>query len=274
MTDEIRTEADAVAELTNAAERYSTEQVVPDTEHVLSYVTNSDEHRDFDSLERYLPNPRRDRGTTTVLDVDSFNKLIDGALHLDAVAYADRGPSRITAVLNDKGWRDHRIVVALQLSREWNHWAAADGKLLNQIAFAEHIEDGLAAITSPPAADLMEVVQNFQTKRKVEFQSGHRTQSGEVQFQYKEEATATAGGKGGHIEVPEHFTLRIPVYERGDVYDLTARLRFRIGQDGLLLGYKLDRAGDVKDVAFDAEVAKLAVIKSVFGPAPDTIREL
>lgn len=274
MTDEIRTEADAVAELTNAAERHRTEQVVPDTEHILSYVTNSDEHRDFDSLERYLPNPRRDRGTTTVLDVDSFNKLSDGTVQLDAVAYADRGPSRITAVLNDKGWRDHRIVVALQLSREWNHWAAADGKLLNQIAFAEHIEDGLAAITSPPAADLMEVVQNFQTKRKVEFQSGHRTQSGEVQFQYKEEATATAGGKGGHIEVPEHFTLRIPVYERGDVYDLTARLRFRIGQDGLLLGYKLDRAGDVKDAAFDAEVAKLAVIKSVFGPAPDTIREL
>ncbi|SKM82314.1 Uncharacterized conserved protein [Mycobacteroides abscessus subsp. massiliense] len=274
MTDEIRTEADAVAELTRAGAR-GIDSVVPDNQHLVSYVTRDDETREFESLEEYLPNPRRDRGTSLVLDVGSFNLLLTQLAELDAIAFANRSNDTVTAVLNYNGWRDHRIVLDLQVSREWQHWSSKNGQLLSQLKFAEHLEDGLSCITAPPAADLMEVAQTFQTKRNVSFESGQRVNSGEIQFEYREETTATAGGKGGTVEVPERFELRLPVYERGASFELSALLRYRTSSQGLELGYKLDRAADVKDAAFDAEVAKLPeTLKLVYGPAPEVIRAI
>ena len=48
------------------------------------------------------------------------------------------------------------------------------------------------------------------------------------------------------------------VYEGGAPYKLTARFRYRIGGGALLLGYVLERAGDVVRDAFGQVVQQVA----------------
>ncbi|WP_131822969.1 DUF2303 family protein, partial [Mycobacteroides chelonae] len=140
-----RTEIDATADLARlAADRVET--VSPDTADVFTFTVRNDETQEFHSLEKYLPNPRRQRGTTGVLDADSLNLLLSKVQQLDALGFADRVNSRVTAILNYEGWGDHRIALHLKHSREWQHWAQLDGEFLVQAKFAEHLQDGLSEI--------------------------------------------------------------------------------------------------------------------------------
>lgn len=277
MTNSHTTEAAAVAEIarTNAVRA---ESVLPDLDNVQSFIVRSDESRQTDSFERYLPEPRRARGTTSVIDVDSFSDLVKRLGDSSTVVFATQTKSTVTAIVNyENGWRDHRLVLNLELSPEWQHWAGQDGKLLRQVQFAEHIEDGLASVVEPPAADLLEIAQTFQAKRSLQFESGTRLQSGDVQFKFHEETTAGAG-QMGNIDIPETIRLQVPLYRNGAIFPVTARLRYRITPDGLGLGYKLDRPDDLLQAGFKEVVDKLATdldgFLLVHGTAPDAIREI
>lgn len=268
-------EASVVADLAAVAVERA-QPVVPDVETVQSFVLRSGEKRETDSYERYLPIPRRPRGRSVVTDLGSFINLVNLALPTNAgtVIFADVNRSEVTAVLNFGGWRDHRITLTLTTTPEWEHWRSIDGTLVGQLQFAEHIEDGLTSVVAPPAADLLEVAQSFQAKRTVAFESGRRLANGDVNFVYTEETGATAGIKG-ELAVPEMFHLSLSVFKGGDFSGIAARLRHRAAQDGLRIGYKLDRPDEFKEAAFNAVVTDLAerfdTLVVASGPAPAEI---
>lgn len=268
-------ELQVVADLADRAS-IRNNHIEPETSGVQNYVIGDDERIVTDSFERYLDVPRRNRGNTTVTDAKSFAKILElQADPADTILFANEHSQRVTAVLNAHGWRDWTITLDLQLAPEWKHWTGLNNKLVKQTTFAEHIEDGISAITTPSAADLMEIVQSFQATRSVNFESGVRLQSGDVAFRYHEETQAGAGQKG-QLEVPETFTLQLPVYRHGPGYMLEARLRYRISQEGLGLGYKLQRLDDIVAAAFSDAVDEIAENTShpyptVHGPAPHAV---
>ncbi|MFF0816604.1 DUF2303 family protein [Rhodococcus sp. NPDC003318] len=278
MTSTHTTEAAAVAEIVRASWDRA-ETIAPHTDSVQSFVTRDNERRETDSFERYLGVPRRPRGTTSVIDVDSFAALVERLGTPDTVLFANQPKSTVTAIVNyDNGWRDHRLALNLELSPEWLHWAGQDGKLLRQVQFAEHIEDGLASVVEPPAADLLEIAQTFQAKRSLQFESGTRLNSGDVQFRFHEETSAGAG-QAGDIAIPETIRLQLPLYRNGAIFPVTARLRYRIAQEGLVLGYKLDRPDDLLQAGFTEVVGKLTEQLGdeyliVHGVAPEPVREI
>lgn len=271
-------DAAIIADLAGEAYERS-ESIEPQAGTVQSFIVGTDERRETDSFEKYMPMPYRSRGRTSVNDVASFVTLVSRVADPDnTVIFANENDNVITAIANyDEGWGDHRLILNLTLSPEWLHWRKSNGALVTQVAFAEHIEDGLSAIVSPPAADLMELAQTFQAKRELQFESGQRLSSGDVKFRYHEETKAGAGQKGD-LEVPEKFELRLPVYRGGDAFPITARLRYRISQNGLGLGYKLDRPEELLDAAFSEVTAKVREELGSFvvlsGPAPDAVSAL
>jgi uncharacterized protein YfdQ (DUF2303 family) len=208
-------------------------------------------------LEGHLPAPRRAKGTVHLHDADSFAAYVN--LHKSAatVVYSDAlsEQPKLVAVINDDaaqatpGWRDHRAVLAPQLTRAWQRWVGLDGKLLPQQAFAEHIEDGLAEIREPDAASMLELAQTFIANNQVAFRSSRRLDSGETGLRYEETVAATAGTQG-EIAIPRTLVLGIPVFEGGDPYKVEARFRYRINNGALLLGYRLNRPEDVLVDAF------------------------
>lgn len=262
----------ALAQL--AAER--AESIEAGTNGVHSFVLQTGERQVVESFEKFAASPHRQRGTTKVIDIGSFVNMVNRVSDPDTtVLFADEDSGSVTAVVNyDEGWGDHRVVLDLQAAPEWEHWRDADSKLMRQVAFAEHIEDGLSSIVSPPAADLMELAQTFQAKRELQFESGTRLQSGDVKFRYHEETKAGAG-QAGDLEVPEVFQLSLPVYRGGASFPITARLRYRITSEGLALGYKLDRPDELVQAAFQENVTStaeaLASFLVVSGPAPAAV---
>lgn len=221
--------------------------------------------------EKYLDAPRRKHGTVTVDDVASFAQYWDKhAYGADAApngseVFADVKTATITAVLNahqahEPDWQDHRLTLQLEYTPEWSAWAKNNTRSMSQAAFAEFIEDHLTDIASDDKApcspaDLLEMAQQFQAHTKVEFKSGHRISSGQVQFAYAETIEAKAGERGT-ITIPTAFDLGIRVFDDLEPYRVKARFRYRMHDGALTLSYHLNDPERVTREAVGLVVAK------------------
>jgi uncharacterized protein YfdQ (DUF2303 family) len=215
-----------------------------------------DEHREM---------PRRKRGTTVVWDADSFLAYYRKHATSDSEVYANRNDLSITAVLDAHGaephepdWCQHRLKLQLRHSDAFTAWHNINNRLVSQIAFAEFIEDNRATITTPAAADVLELAQTFHATKQVNFKSQSILKSGQRQLAYVEQLDATAGQRG-EMTIPDHLVLALPVFDGATEADqVTARLRFRIDSDGKLgLGVILDQLTDVIAGAFQAVVEEV-----------------
>lgn len=209
-------------------------------------------------------------GHATVADVTSFAAYWTKHCDDGSEIYADLARGRVTAVLDahqsphdsdyPARWQQHRVTLALELTLPWQAWTAADGQLMGQTAFAEFLEDNyrdIAPGAPVKAADLLEIAQQFHTTTKVEFGAGTRLASGQTRFEYTETVAARAGTKGD-ITVPSEFDLAIAPYDDCPDSVITARFRYRAGQNGLQLGYKLNQPERVRQDAVRAIVARVA----------------
>lgn len=206
--------------------------------------------------------PNRKSGTTTVRDTGSFLTYFGKHSDPNTEVYADTEQLTITAVLDahtadTPRWAGHRLTLALRTTKAWTEWLAASGRLMDQEAFANFLEDHLPDLLEPDAATMLEVAQSIQAATKANFQSGTRLTSGERRLVYTEETTAKAGSRG-ELTIPETFVIGLKPFEGADGYRLTARFRYRIHSGNLQLGYKLERPEDVRDAAFGDVLAAVA----------------
>lgn len=229
----------------------------------LYVTTNRDGERHTLDLQQYLPTPRRKTGTFTTFDAESWLAYWQKHHGEGSEIWADQEKARIVGVLNahsegEPGWSDHRLVLTLRHTVQWQVWTAFDNKLLDQTVFAEHVENRLPDFVTPPGAQMLELAQTFQANTKVAFESAKQLASGERQLLYREDTTASAGRKG-EITVPREFTVALQPFEGSDAYKVSARLRYRIiGSGQLSIGYMVDRPEDVLRFAFYDVVAKVA----------------
>jgi uncharacterized protein YfdQ (DUF2303 family) len=256
------------------------------TSYVLVKVREDErlEHRD---LESALAAPRRARGNATVHDPSDFAELTNRLAQPDhTTVWANVQEGTITAVINDHGepdefdetagWRDHRVTLQLQDDEDWVRWHALDGKGVDQAAFADFIENVSHTILRPDAATMLEVATTMSASRSVEFKQGTRLQTGDVQLTCVENTSAQAGAHG-NVEIPEKVIVRIAPWLGVEPVELTARLRWRINQGRLAIGYQLLRSDRARRDAFAQLVAITreqldGVIPVLLGVAPTSLR--
>lgn len=223
--------------------------------------------------------PRRVAGTTVVRDVDSLDYLWKKHANESSELFADPVAFSLTGVLNADGgsglaagFRDHRIELKCRKTPAWLAWEQSDGQLLNQQAFAEFIEDRVLDITRPTGGEMLELAQSIEATTKVDFKSATAISSGQRTLMYEETMQAKAGQRG-QLEIPATFDLALKPFEGGPAYKVVARLRYRIMNGNLAIGFKLERPEDVLEEAF-GEVSTLAgqacdtVVLSGTAPAP------
>lgn len=210
-------------------------------------------------VERHLPTPARKRGSVTLLDETSFCAYVRRhAEKTSTVIYANTGGPALVAVLDDhkmdadevsgSRWREHRATYPCPLSREWKTWAGSHGKRVPQGDFAEFIEDSLLDICAPDHATMLEVSRSLVARKSVNFESKVSLENGSHHFVYTEDVQSRAGK--GQLEVPAEFAIRIPVFKSGPLYQIGARLRYRIDDGKLLMWYDLVRHLDLLDTVF------------------------
>ncbi|MFC3980200.1 DUF2303 family protein [Streptosporangium jomthongense] len=213
--------------------------------------------------------PARKKGTVRVDDLASFVHYYRKHCDAQSEVYVDIQAGVITAVLDahegwvseeERGymprWGEHRLTLRLAETDAWRRWAGLDRQFLKQAAFADFIDDNRADIRKPTAADMLELVQQFQAKTKVTFSSATLLASGDRRLTFEEETTAGGGAKGS-IEVPSTLELGIAPFEDSEPYVVTARFRYRIQGGALYMGIWLDNATDVRRDAIRTVVAKL-----------------
>lgn len=220
------------------------------------HVIRDDEQIRVVELEHTLGTPHAPRGTATLYDPDDFVDYVNRLADNHTTLWADPDKLRVTAVFDDHaqaedpGWRRHRATLTLRPDPEWQAWTGHDKKLGGQAWFAEFIEDHLTVIVDPDPATMLEIATSFQARRNATFERGTRLQSGDVQLRWVEQTQATAGTKG-HLEVPDRFTIKLAPYLGADPVDLVARLRYRINEGQLAIGYALHRPDLAHQDAFN-----------------------
>mgnify|MGYP001766930482 CR=1 FL=1 len=209
----------------------------------------------------YKHQPRHKVGTYQVHDADSLIAYL--AKHCDSASevWADVVGAKITGVLDahfaDEARNEkHRVVYGVEYTTAWKAWTAADGRLLDQHQFAELIEERAVDVVTPSGADMLEIAQTFKATIGVSVESSKRLSDGQRQFEYREQVDAKAG-KAGRMEIPETFVLGLRPFEGADAFKVTARLRYRLADGVLRIGYKLDRPEDVIREAFLSVVQKV-----------------
>jgi uncharacterized protein YfdQ (DUF2303 family) len=213
-------------------------------------------------LSAWREAPSRATGTYLPATVDSFDSCVARHLSDDTTIWVHPTSGRIVAVFDDNGleapgWRQHKAVLQLETTPEWDHWIQKDGQMMGQEEFAEHVEVGLDDIAEPDGATVLEMAQSFHAKASSTFRQGTRLATGETQFQYDEAIAATAG-KSGTMEIPSVLMLALSPFIGEERYKVIARLRYRLASGKLSLGYKLDRPDLVRRDALEQIADKLS----------------
>lgn len=219
------------------------------------------------SMEHLLVSPARKKGTVALNDSESFVIVVNDQKGESTRLFSTIDPPTFTAVFNHTalgtGWGDHRAQYNAPLSPEWKAWTGMDTKKVGQVELAQFIENNLIDVVfidpqaagaqlgevgSPDGATLLEVCRTLEAKKKVDFKSAIRLADGSTQFTYDEDVQGSA--RQGQLQVPEQFSLGIPVFENGEKWRVDVRLRYRI-QDGgqLFMWMELIRANKVIEQA-------------------------
>ncbi|MDX3074593.1 DUF2303 family protein [Streptomyces sp. MI02-7b] len=212
--------------------------------------------------DQYLDTPSRKVGTTTVRDAGSFLAYYDKHHDDSSEVYSDVEKLSVTAVLDAHSddaaaWQQHRLILSLRQTKPWREWLALDGQLVDQDRFASFLEDHLPDLVAPDSATMLEIAQSIQATTSASFQSSSRLQSGERKLVYTEDTTAKAGGNG-ELTIPEVFQIAVMPFEGAERYRIQARLKYRIGRDGLRLGFKLEQPEDRLAAAFQDVVKQVS----------------
>jgi uncharacterized protein YfdQ (DUF2303 family) len=208
----------------------------------------------IEDLDGYLERPRRAEADVAAKSAETFSAYLL-RFKTDATAvFADQQAFKVVGIIDyhapdAPAFRKHRVSYAAPRSLEWATWRASSGKKMPQADFAQFIEDNVVDIRTPAGADMLEVSRNLQAKKKVEFGSAIRLADGAQQFSYSE--TVDGSTAKGTIKVPEVFVLGIPVFFGGELYEVTARLRYRITEGQLALWYELYRPEHIEKDAFE-----------------------
>jgi uncharacterized protein YfdQ (DUF2303 family) len=202
------------------------------------------------------------KAARTVTDARSFIDYVNRHSDEHTEIWADQKRSTIVAVIDSHasaeiilgaggrpGYERHKLTLTLEHTPSWLAWAKLDREQVAQEVFAEHIEENIADVLKPAAADLLELAQTFQATRGVEFGQSTRLSNGEFQIVYSETLDGKAGRKGD-VVIPDEILLGLIPYLGGEGYQIPAKFRWRLRDSVLTLGYSLVRPDVILEKAF------------------------
>lgn len=187
-----------------------------------------------------------------------FNRFADKASTL----IADLSTSTVRGIIDhsqEEGgarYHDHLATFQAKHSPEWLLWVGSNGKKMDQVQFAQFIEDNAPDVGTPSATQLYEMALKFEAVKTGDFKSAIRLDNGSATIGYKDETVGTAGG--GTIAIPKEFGLLIPIYQGQEKESVTARFRYRLNGGELTLWYDLLRIENIKRAAFESIIEGIA----------------
>lgn len=140
---------------------------------------------------------------------------------------------------------EHKAVLAMRNSEEFARWAEMEGKLHEQVAFAEFLDENASDIVSPEPAEMIAIARDLEATQSANFKSANRLENGDRTFRYETETHVK-----GDVQIPTRFYLSIPLFFGEEPTQVEAAFRFRPNADGLKLGFVWRRVEYVRQAQF------------------------
>ncbi len=208
--------------------------------------------------------PERIKNNVALRSVGSFLNYVTAFRDDRTRVFADPGLMSFTAIIDYHGVGDerqveflcHRALFQIETEARWKIWFGKNEKPFTQNEFAEFIEDNDADIHDPSAAHMLEVARDLHASTEATFDSKVKLSNGQVQMKYTETMTGSVGTSA--LEIPEIFTIRVPVFYGGDPVNIKVRLRYRINGGKLTFFYKMFRSHEILQEAFQDAASSIA----------------
>ncbi|GGF43987.1 Uncharacterized conserved protein YfdQ, DUF2303 family [Mameliella alba] len=149
--------------------------------------------------------------------------------------------------------RKHTATLQLRESEEFKRWNDIQGELIDQMAFAEFLDENANDIIAPEPTVMIEIARDLEATQGVNFKSSTRLQTGERSIVYETETHTK-----GEMKVPTQFTLQIPLFAGEAPVDITASFRFRPSAGGLKLGFVWRRVEYRRQAEFQQVATRIA----------------
>lgn len=189
-------------------------------------------------LSKHLPAPERTKASALASDLPTLLAYL--ARHHDAstTVWVNHNPEHsslsITGRINDHlrqapGWADHTVAYTPTTSVEWRRWNKADGVKMDQLTFANFLEDNLGDINPgeesglPSAGDMLKMAVAFEAVQDMRVKSHARLQDGGIRLEFADAADDTTATK---MEAFARFRIVVPVFYGGARFPMIAKLRF------------------------------------------------
>lgn len=165
-----------------------------------------------------------------------------------------KAPSNVRVVLdyheagdaNAPRWGDHTVTMDPAFSPAYAAWRGHHRNGSSQRDTMEFLEDRLVDVVKPDAADVMDMVMNFEGLTKVTFSSSQRLRDGRVQIVYKEEEA-----DAGKVTFYEELHLMLPVFDGGEPELVRVRVRHRTKDGSLSFVFVIANIEELERAAFD-----------------------
>lgn len=230
-------------------------------------------------IEKFLDAPRRIKAHPHLATADSFIEYValfkyDGTKVFAIIPPGNQAPSFLAIIdyhtAEGASWTDHKAAYLCQFTEEWKRWMAFDRKRMSQVEFATLLEENQALVTTPPGAELLELIQTLEGKSAITCNQLIKLNNGRTKLLYDEdvELKGTVSTQPGQAEFPTSLTVAIPPFDGGPTYKVTCRLKYRIENRKIVLWFEaIDVHLIIKECVVDvvAKVEKELETKVLFG---------
>lgn len=216
-------------------------------------------------LKHLRERPQRIDTTVKVTSATAFIDYWQRFQTPASMAFVDTDKAKIVGILDYHAadgipaFREHRITYEIPKTPEWDKWAAANGKAMEQEEFAKFIEDMAPEIVEPTSAQMLEIASTLAIQKNASFSRAIRLDNGQVQFTYTEDLQGRAGAQG-HLNIPEKIRLGVQLF-RGEARDeIVARFRYRLHGGNVKMWVDMVRPHETRDRAVREIAARIAAV--------------
>lgn len=205
-------------------------------------------HKDqvLESLEHLQASPSHKRGGVQFHETDGLIAYLkkhanDEDQSLLLASICRDGSFGVQAIIDHHGeaiagWMHHKAFLGPIKSSQFEAWFAMNSQYVTQQVFAEFVESREADFLSPTAGEMLELACNLEASKDLTFKSSIRLSDGQRRIECSEIIRSHIGATK-NLDVPELFTLLIPVFLGFPLVEVSCRLRHRIVDGQLKFAY-------------------------------------
>lgn len=134
----------------------------------------------------------------------------------------------------------HQAIFQAVETPDWKTWKAQDRKYLEQVPFANWLEENSRLVVEPKGAELLEIVQTLHGHNNARFNTSVRLDNGSYSAAYEEDRVVKGVNSitSGEIELPKMIKAGIAVFQGAARYEVNARMKSKIENRKLSLCFE------------------------------------